>query len=136
MGRNSAYVRCMHAALVRIRVRMVPVIRLPIPLYTLYLGSYKQLSQSIPALPALLTMAGSQHNHCLKSIGVRCTRHNVSEDDTWIPGALLTSCSSLLDTLRFGGSEADLSETTLKRPRYETLHKSLYSKRRDSFLYR
>ena len=54
------------------------------------------------------------------------TRHNVSEDDTWMPGAPLTSYSSLLDTLRLGGSEADssqsvksdISEPTFKRPRY------------------
>ncbi|KAL5473167.1 hypothetical protein EMCRGX_G027615 [Ephydatia muelleri] len=57
---------------------------------------------------------------------VRPARYSTSEEDTWIPGAPLTSYSSLLDTMRLGGgSEADSSqsgksdhsEPIFKRPR-------------------
>lgn len=57
---------------------------------------------------------------------VRPARYSASESDTWVPGAPLTSYSSLLDSLRLGvGSEAessqsansDHSEPTFKRPR-------------------
>ena len=58
---------------------------------------------------------------------VRPARYSASEEDTWVPGAPLTSYSSLLDALRLGGgSEADSSqsiksdhsEPIFKRPRY------------------